>query len=288
MPIVPLRLYADFQHEPPATMQAAIQNELASLLTPIGWDVEWAPLREAGRAVSASLAVAHFKGACDLTDLAPRYDYQRVLGETHATDGVILPFTDIYCDVIGSLLAGNLESVDPKMREHVFGRAVARVLAHELYHILTGEKQHGAEGVAEAVVTPRELISNGFQFQHAQVEKLRMKLVPVLLNVYNVPGSGEDHDGPKLFVRCGCSGCHGFFGNGTVWGPSLRKLGSSYESQALAARLKNRHSQMYRRAEKLHVLWPSLGAKEISVLIGYLLDLNRRREDRPVAARGGY
>jgi hypothetical protein len=47
-------------------------------------------------------------------------------------------------------------------RDRVLGRALGRVLAHELYHILSGTKRHSARGLAKASFAVDELISDRF------------------------------------------------------------------------------------------------------------------------------
>jgi hypothetical protein len=65
---------------------------------------------------------------------------------------------------------------------------VGRVLAHELYHTLTGDKHHGAKGIARAGLTPEELLADNFRFDVAQVRRLRGALIPARLSAYGWSG----------------------------------------------------------------------------------------------------
>src|SRR5579872_472485 len=134
--VAPIRLYTQFQHQPPDAVLDAIQEELDSIMMPAGMDFEWRSLANTlGNEVSVELAVIHFKGACALTDLSPMEVYPGPLGWTHMSDGEILPFSDINCDGIRVFVQRDLLRLPVAIREAVYGRAIARVLAHELYHI---------------------------------------------------------------------------------------------------------------------------------------------------------
>jgi len=132
-------------------------------------------------------------------------------------------------------LAEALVGIDSKMREFVYGRAVARVVAHELYHILAREKHHASGGIAEAHFTSEELVSNDFQFRPNAVQKLRRNLVPILLSAYGWMGQKGRELGPRVFISSGCSGCHGFVGEGTAWGTRLRLAGKGFSQAELCS-----------------------------------------------------
>ena len=62
-------------------------------------------------------------------------------------------------------------------------RILARVLAHEIYHYLAQEKNHAANGVARNCLNIRELLSDGFTFDHETVTRLR-RTTPEPQSVY--------------------------------------------------------------------------------------------------------
>ena len=95
------------------------------------------------------------------------------LGWTHLSDGVILPFSDIDCDGIRRFVQSGLLRVDTRNQEETYGRAVGRVLAHELYHVFANTPHHGTQGVAKAAYTARELLSKVFHFERGEFQALR-------------------------------------------------------------------------------------------------------------------
>lgn len=53
------------------------------------------------------------------------------------------------------------------------GRALARVLGHEVFHILGEEHEHDEEGLFKRALTGRELVAERLDFRARQVERLR-------------------------------------------------------------------------------------------------------------------
>ena len=136
-PVAPITLYTQFQQDPPKAVLEAIQAELESIMSPMGLNFLWRSLSAAsGSEVSVELAVVHFKGTCNVTSHEPHNPGPGALGRTYVSDGSILPFVDVDCDRIGSFVQQGLMALDRDGREGAFGRAVGRVLAHEMYHIL--------------------------------------------------------------------------------------------------------------------------------------------------------
>jgi len=134
--IAPTRLYIDFQLDPPNALLESIQEELANIMLPTTMEFEWRSLAAAkGNEASPELAVIHFKGTCSVTDLLPTRVYPGPLGATDMSEGEILPFSDINCDGIRLFLQRDLRRLPEVDRVVAYGRAIARVLAHELYHI---------------------------------------------------------------------------------------------------------------------------------------------------------
>jgi hypothetical protein len=135
---------------------------------------EWRSLAGTnGSEVSVELAVIHFKGICDVAELAPVDGYPGPLGWTHISDGEILPFSDINCDGIRIFTQRDLLRVPEAQRQTVYGRAVARVLAHELYHIFAKTTKHAGWGIGKPAYSVKDLLSDKFQFQKKECDLLR-------------------------------------------------------------------------------------------------------------------
>jgi hypothetical protein len=173
---VPVTLYTKFEHQVPPAVLAAIQQELAAIMEPIGIHFDWRSLSQAnGSEVSVELAVITFKGTCSTSNLSAQFSNPGALGWTHVSDGVILPFSDVDCDRIRVFLQRELLNLDPAIRGALFGRAVGRVLAHELYHIFANTSRHGSCGVGKAAYTVEELLSDDFRFEDRETRMLRAR-----------------------------------------------------------------------------------------------------------------
>src|SRR5450759_1447498 len=150
----PITLYTQFEQAPPEGVLDALQDEVESIMAPIGLRFQWRDLGKAGgHEVSAELAVVTFKGRCDTAAPLTRSRFEGALGWTHVSDGQILPFTDVSCDRVREFVQTGLLAFRAEDREEKYGRALGRVLAHELYHIFANTMRHGSFGVAKQSYT---------------------------------------------------------------------------------------------------------------------------------------
>lgn len=184
----PVTLYTEFQQAPPDSVLDAIQDELDVIMSPAGLHFAWFPLAEAGGKVSPQLAVVHFKGRCDTEDLRPESGYPGPLGWTHISDGEILPFIDVSCAGLRIFVQRDLLNIPEADRETTFGRAIARVLAHELYHLLANTRAHTGNGVAKAYYSVSELLAQSLRFGRKECESLRVKTASL---AFQPPGDGQ-------------------------------------------------------------------------------------------------
>jgi len=172
--VAPITLYTNFAQEAPQGVRDALRDELDQIMSPLGFQFTWRSLAGVrGNEISVELAVITFKGRCDVSGISGRGTQPGALGWTHVSDGNILPFSDVDCDRIRGFIQGALVTIPKEDREEVFGRAVARVLAHELYHIFANTQRHGSCGVAKEAYSVQDLMSGGFAFQEREGQALR-------------------------------------------------------------------------------------------------------------------
>ena len=183
--VAPIALYTHFEQAAPQAIVDALHDELEAIMMPMGFTFEWRSLDGVrGNELSVELAVLTFKGSCDAAHLSPRPVHNPgALGWTHVSDGVILPFSDVDCDRIRGFLQRDLLMVRAPEREAVFGRALARVVAHELYHVLANTVHHGSCGIGKAAYSIQELLSDDFQFEERESLALRTSKVRSALEV---------------------------------------------------------------------------------------------------------
>lgn len=181
--VAPIILYTSFQVEPAQVVQEALRDELDQIMGPIGIHFTWRSLSGVrGNEVSVELAVVTFKGRCDIAGLNGRSIQPGALGWTHVSDGNILPFSDVDCDRIRGFIQGGLLTLPRDEREEVYGRAIGRVLAHELYHIFANTQKHGSCGVAKESYTVQDLMSEDFVFEGRETRALQAGKAHSVLN----------------------------------------------------------------------------------------------------------
>jgi hypothetical protein len=170
----PIALYIEFHQDPPAAVLSALQDEVDSIMEPMGLHFEWRSLaNNHGTEVSVELAVVTFKGRCDVEGPLPHSSSPGALGWTHISDGAILPFADVDCDGIRNFLGTQLLAYRPQDRETAYGRAMGRVLAHELYHIFANTTRHGSIGVGKPMYTVQDLLASDFRFEDREAVALK-------------------------------------------------------------------------------------------------------------------
>jgi hypothetical protein len=167
-------LIPDGRYSPVAIREMG--RETAHILKQSGVAFHWR-LGAPAQAMNGLLVVVKLRGRCDM-DGPPAFLMPGPLGWSHETNGALLPFSDLACDNIrgavqSALLVGN------QLRGNVLlGRAMGRVLAHELYHIVANSAGHGRDGVAQAALSPRELTSGRLELEPAEVAAVQTGLSP--------------------------------------------------------------------------------------------------------------
>ena len=163
----------------PAAPLAQMKRELSALMHQGGYRVEWRSL-DANRAQDADaslLAVLDLTGVCGI---APGYaDAERAatistsLATTTITDGQVLPFSSINCAVLTNSVSAALAKEAGARRDFLYGRAMARVVAHEFYHVLMRTTEHGRSGVARSCFSTSDLLTERFEFEGTALARLR-------------------------------------------------------------------------------------------------------------------
>jgi hypothetical protein len=139
---------------------------LAELLRGAGLAVGWWSAQDQLSGVDGDLITIDLQGRCDpwaaVSGAAPAN--ATILASTAISDGHVLPFSQLHCAAVNEFLGDSLESMPGPERERAYSRALARLLAHEVYHVMTQSTQHMTFGVAKAQVTPRDLLRDHFDF----------------------------------------------------------------------------------------------------------------------------
>jgi hypothetical protein len=148
-----------------------MRAELQRLLAPAGLEVVWKNSVDHQTGDNFELvAVGSFEGSCSVAEpvLTPVSVVQTVasLADTSISDGHILPFFHIDCTRLVRMLGSGLD-------KSLLGRALARVIAHELYHIVAATADHSDTGVAKATFSLHDLVTPRFDFDMLSVAQMK-------------------------------------------------------------------------------------------------------------------
>ena len=176
-PIAPLTLVVDAERPLPAQAMAEMRRELDRLVQGSTLRIEWKLRGELkpGDLVS-DLVLVKFRGECRMDSSPALLDGRGPLAFTYQTDGEILPFSEVSCERVRAVARSAMTDVDLARGDLLLGRALARVVAHEVYHIVSREEKHSAAGVFKKGLTGAQLIAEQFRFSDKDLQRLNARV----------------------------------------------------------------------------------------------------------------
>jgi hypothetical protein len=91
----------------------------------------------------------------------------------YTVQGQVQPFGEVACDRVRRAVDSALWGGQRRDREELFGRALGRVLAHELVHVLGKTPAHGKSGVFRESLSGAQLVSDRLELHPADRDRLR-------------------------------------------------------------------------------------------------------------------
>lgn len=169
----PLRLglVVDLPDGTPASVITGFQTETERLIAIPDVDVIWQQIEDSDGTQSFDrIVVLRLHGDCTMRAVAPS-EADQPLGITHVSDGRVLPFADVDCDQVNAAL-----STSYLPNGYVLGRALAKVSAHEIYHVLTSSADHCLSGLGKPTLRASEMLSPAFGFSADAVQRMQKGL----------------------------------------------------------------------------------------------------------------
>lgn len=143
-----------------------MQREMNRLLAKTERRVEFKDRREIQPGVDvADLTVVKFRGNCRMAVEPVYLDERGPLAFAHVSDGDVLPFAEVLCDRVRKAAQSAMHGGDFAKAQQLMGRAMARVLAHELWHARTNSTGHQKTGVARHALSGKQLIGERLDFE---------------------------------------------------------------------------------------------------------------------------
>ncbi len=158
------------QHSPRALVE--MRKELAKVFKPTNLNLD-VRLRRDAKADDTynDVVLVKLKGICRMEHYAPLMDERGPFAFTHTVDGKILPFSEVACDHIARSVERAIggQTMD---RERLLGRALARVMAHEIVHMVGKCSDHSPAGVFRHSLSGRQLIADKLELEPEDIARL--------------------------------------------------------------------------------------------------------------------
>ncbi len=178
-PAVDVTILASFEQTCPLSIQRVMKAEVGDIMRAAHVQLEWHHYKESlGKVYSTALVVVRFFGRCEIPgQWSTMMDSpSQILGVTRSSEGQILPFIEVYCDQTVLVVSEEMQRAGPVGGEIVLGRAMGRVLAHELYHVFAQTAAHAPWGLAQQRLRPSDLAEAGSRFEKPDLELMRQRL----------------------------------------------------------------------------------------------------------------
>jgi hypothetical protein len=142
----------------------AMEAESKRIARQAGIRVRFVERSQAASEEFTDLVVFRMKGRCEMDSMPALLDERGPFAWAFTADGNVLPFGEVKCDRVRESIKTALKPSDYKKADELFGRALGRVVAHELYHMLANTKKHGKSGVAKDALSAQQLVSEKLDF----------------------------------------------------------------------------------------------------------------------------
>lgn len=149
----------DSPHSPSSIHE--MQRETESLLKNSGLRISWQFKRDlAEHQQFQDLVVLRMKGQCEMDPTPVVPDERGPYASTYVSDGAVLPFGEVQCNRIKNSIKRTFFGDDYRNGNVLLGRALGRVVAHEMYHMMARNSVHTKSGVTQESLSGRDLVSD--------------------------------------------------------------------------------------------------------------------------------
>ncbi len=168
----PLTIVLEFQGPHSDRSVKEMKRELETLLKDSGLVFDWRSRGELRGESFPNLVVVRFKGKCILEPVPYLYDERGPLAFTYSSGSDVLPFSEVACDNVVQAARSAMSGRDFAQADLLLGRALGRVVAHELVHMLSKSGEHGRDGVAQPALSGVRLIAPEMHINPADLERI--------------------------------------------------------------------------------------------------------------------
>jgi hypothetical protein len=150
-----------------------MEVEAQRILSQAGLRLDWIRKEDVPQfAQFDSLVLFRFTGDCVAEPNPLMFDERGPLAFTSSTGDTVLPFGEVRCDRLRASLQRELRSADYERGDILMGRALGRVMAHEVYHMVTRNPGHTESGVAMRSLSAGELVRGDLSLDREAIERI--------------------------------------------------------------------------------------------------------------------
>jgi hypothetical protein len=172
-----LEVYIKGQEASTPDVLAAMNRELNALMETARYRVMWRGAADPPSSTGAEhLVIVELRGVCMAqfaTVASKPLSWTIPLASSSVVDGKVLPFTWVDCTALNRFLAPVASAKPKAAQDDLYGRSMARLLAHELYHVLAQTDDHAPAGIAKARFSPADLLADHLDFETVALDRLR-------------------------------------------------------------------------------------------------------------------
>jgi hypothetical protein len=162
----------DFQGPRSEQSVVEMEREFKGIMKDSALHFDFRSRSQAQDVTSNNLVVVHFKGKCVFEPVPYLIDERGPMAFTYSTDGVVQPFSEVACDRVTQAMRSAMAGGDFAHGDVLLGRALGRVLAHEVVHILSKSREHGSSGIAKTALSGSQLIAPELRLEPEDLERI--------------------------------------------------------------------------------------------------------------------
>jgi len=167
-----ITIVLDFQGPRSEQSVAEMKREFAGIMKDTAVRFDFRSRSQASQEALSDLVLVRFKGKCVLDPVGYLYDERGPMAFTYSTDGAVQPFSEVACDKVTSAVRSAMSGGDFANADVLLGRALGRVLAHEVVHMLSKSGAHGHTGVAKTALSGSQLIAPELRLELEDVARI--------------------------------------------------------------------------------------------------------------------
>jgi hypothetical protein len=151
----------------------SMQSESERLAAQSGLPLRFVQKPLAAGQVFADLVQFRFHGKCAMDSFPALLDERGPYAWAFTAGDDVLSFGAVDCAKVRERIKTALHGADYARADELLGRALARILAHELYHIAANTRGHAKSGIVRHALTPQELIAAKLDLASRERDEIR-------------------------------------------------------------------------------------------------------------------